>query len=72
MIVETNRRIVGPSLLVLLAVLYMRNIPVHAQTVHWVRFHDPETGLSFRYPSNLRVRRRNPQAFQPAALQSVV
>ncbi len=72
MIVEMSRRIVGLSLLVLLALLYMRNVPVHAQTEHWARFHDPETGLSFRYPSNLRVRRRDPRHFNLPALQSVV
>lgn len=38
-------------------------LPAAPQKPRWIQFHDPETGLSFRYPPDLHIRERNPQEF---------
>jgi hypothetical protein len=67
-----SKRIVGSSLFVVLAFLCVGHSAAAAQTARWVQFHDPQTGLSFRYPPNLHIRHRDPQNFKLPTLQSVV
>ena len=59
-------------LFIALAYVFVGNHPALAQTAGWAEFHDPQTGLSFRYPPNLRIRRRYPQKFNLPEVQSIV
>lgn len=47
-------------------------IPAAPRSPHWLQFHDPQTGLSFRYPPNLHPRRRNPQKFGLPNVETIV
>ena len=60
-----------PLLVVIVCVL-IGNLPVQARTARWSQFHDPQTGLSFRYPPNLRVHLRDPQKFGLPNVKTVV
>lgn len=42
------------------------------QAAGWIKFHDLETGLSFRYPADLRLRRRDPRKFGLPRMESIV
>jgi hypothetical protein len=68
-----NRQIMRSlPLLIALACVFIGDLPVLAQTARWIRFHDPQTGLSFRYPPNLRIRHRDPRKFNLPTVQSIV
>lgn len=60
------------TILAVLACVFGGNLPALAQTARWIQFHDPQTGLSFRYPPNLRIRHRDPGKFGLPAVQSIV
>ncbi|HUX11050.1 MAG TPA: hypothetical protein VMW51_10430 [Terriglobia bacterium] len=60
------------QLLCCFALACMGPLPAAARTPRWVPFHDPQTGLSFRYPPNLRVRRRDPRTFGLPRVESIV
>lgn len=47
-------------------------LPTAPQKQRWIQFHDPETGLSFRYPPDLHVRERSPQEFGLPNVETVV
>ena len=72
MIPGCSSRINRVLLLVVLALICIGSFPTAAQTSQWIQFHDPKTGLSFRYPPDLHIRHRDPRHFNLPALQSVV
>lgn len=62
----------SPRRLVALAVVCLVALPAFAQQTHWIQFHDPGSGLSFRYPPDLHVRRRDPRKFGLPNVQTIV
>lgn len=43
-----------------------------AQSADWIQFQDLQTGLSFQYPPDLHLRRRNPQKFGLPGTETIV
>lgn len=64
--------IIGASLLIVFSFLCLGNFSAAAQTEEWIQFQDPQTGLTFRYPPNLLVHRRDPQKFGLPNIESIV
>ena len=59
-------------LLVAIACVSIGTASAQARAARWSRFHDRQTGLSFRYPPDLRIRRRDPRKFNLPAVHSIV
>jgi hypothetical protein len=57
---------------IVLAFLCIGAPQASAQAPHWIKFRDAETGLSFRYPPELRVRELDPGKFHLPNLEKVV
>lgn len=57
---------------VTLALICAEPLCAAGQTAGWVQFHDLQTGLSFRYPPDLRVRRRDARKFGLPRVKSIV
>ena len=62
----------APRLLVALAMVCLVALPAFAQRGHWIQFHDPRSGLSFSYPPDLHVRRRDPRNFHLPNVEMIV
>ncbi|MEJ2006545.1 MAG: hypothetical protein P8Z30_00055 [Acidobacteriota bacterium] len=58
--------------LVCFALVSMAALPAAAQKPGWIQFHDAKTGLSFRYPPNLHIHRRDAQKFHLPNVETVV
>lgn len=58
--------------LVALELAFLVAVPAVAGSHGWIQFHDPQTGLSFRYPPDLHVRRRDPRKFGVPNVQAIV
>lgn len=67
-----GKPIVGASLLIASGLLCLRHSSAAAQNEKWIQFQDAQTGLTFRYPPNLRIRWSGPHGFDLATVQSVV
>lgn len=66
-------RIIGASLLIVFSFLCLGHFSAAAaQTEEWIQFQDPQTGLTFRYPPNLRIHRRDPQKFGLPNIEGIV
>lgn len=70
--IRIRNRVSQLLLLVCFALVCTAAIPAAAQSSHWLQFHDPHTGLSFRYPPDLHVRERNPQNFGLPKVETIV
>lgn len=64
--------IAGPFLVAAAALMSVKAFPSAAQAVKWRRFHDPQTGLSFRYPPDMHVRLRDPGKFGMPNMETIV
>lgn len=71
---NTGRNCIGaPILIVALALAVCRGAAGGAaQNSQWIRFHDSQTGLSFRYPARLQVRRRDAKTFGLPNVETIV
>ena len=65
-------RIVGAFLLILSGLLCLRYSSAAARNEKWIQFQDAQTGLTFRYPPNLHIQRRDSRQFGLDSLQGVV
>lgn len=62
----------APRQLVVLAEGFLVALPAFARHALWIRFHDSRTGLSFRYPPDLHIRRRDPRKFRIPNVVTIV
>jgi len=65
-------RIIGASLVIVFSFPCLGHFSAAAQTEQWIQFQDPPTGLTFRYPPNLRIHTRDPQKFGLPNIESIV
>lgn len=70
--IRIRNRVSSVLLLVCFVLACTVVIAAAARSPHWLEFHDPQTGLSFRYPSDLHPRRRNPQKFGIPTVVTIV
>lgn len=74
MSVRTGRNCIGALILIVALALAVCGGAAGGapQSSRWIRFHDPQTGLAFRYPARLQVLRRDPKTFGLPKVETIV
>lgn len=60
------------QLLICFILACLGSLAAKLQTTEWLEFHDSQTGLTFRYPPNLRVRNVDAQKFGLPDVERIV